>query len=210
MVFQFDKLCGNVDNLRDWKHESESAPMNGKIIITLFYLSLNCSFFCRSSGSAPTRCPNAGSGGRERQHRASMHCRRQSSSKNRMEANGTQRHRESGGDAAVPASGTPWLRHVHVWGPERGGSQRTHLRTNRRQVWVLHSESKLHTLLREIESYKIYDYFLQAEISENSIPDSFFFEHLILLASDYNNICVQTKCLNFQIVSSLSCVNLLT
>jgi hypothetical protein len=154
MVFQFDKLCENVDNLKDWRHESVSDPIKGKINMALFYLSLNCSFFCRPSGSAPTRCPDAGSGGRERQHRASMHYRRQPSSKNRMEANGTQRHRESGGDAAVPASGTPRHRHVHMWGPERGGSQRTHFRTNRRQVWVLHSESKLPTLLREIEPYK--------------------------------------------------------
>jgi hypothetical protein len=155
MVFQFDKLYGNIDNLRDWRRESVSAPTNDKINIALFYLSLNYPFFCRPSGSAPTRCPDTGSGRGERQHRASMHCRRQPSSKNRMEANGTQWHRESGGDAAVPASGTPRHRHVHMWSPERGGSQRTHLRTNRRQVWVLYSESKLLTLLREIESYKI-------------------------------------------------------
>lgn len=171
-----------------------------------FYLSLNCPFFCRSSGSAPTRCPDTRSGGRERQHRASMRCRRQPSSENRMEANGTQRHRESGGDAAVPASGTPRLRHVHVWGPERGGSQRTHLRTNRRQVWVI----KITYFAKRNWTLQNVDDFLQPEISENSIPDSFLFGDLIVFDSEYNIFCVQTKCLNFQIVCSLSYVHVLT
>jgi hypothetical protein len=135
----------------NWRHESISTRMRGKINTAMFHLSWNRSFSCRSSGSAPARCPDAGPGGGQGQYRATMRCWRQPSSKNRMEASGTQRHRESGGDTAVPTSRSPRLGHVHMWGPEHGGSQRAPLRTNRRQVWV----PKLITLLRIIESNKI-------------------------------------------------------